>query len=313
MEKYFDGFLYFANWGSCELHLRLPATALSLETAQRYCLTDTASVRERSGKLIFSFQLNEEFEECWDDFENGLSMFLPIRDEIARGDLRSLYLGWLLSAQTHALDDTEEEPPVPPNLGKLTRPQTKLAEFLLIDSDLIAVAARNSPVVNADVPNRDELASWVRSLPESEKNEILIRAISGQEIGMELQSRFSRSRTVVGTVGSSKPRTVIELLEAAEIYREERQAKKKRQAALEREAHLDSLAGPVEAVWDNVEGLVASAQTNNYDLAIERLIDLRELAQRDGDQGGFNRRLALLRKQHVTKRAFTEKLKKKGF
>jgi hypothetical protein len=43
MEEYFDAFLYTANWGSRQLMIRLPARLLDLETAQRYCGTDSAS------------------------------------------------------------------------------------------------------------------------------------------------------------------------------------------------------------------------------------------------------------------------------
>src|SRR2546426_11193826 len=37
MEKYFDGFLYLANWGTHEFQLALPANLLSMETARLYC------------------------------------------------------------------------------------------------------------------------------------------------------------------------------------------------------------------------------------------------------------------------------------
>ena len=36
MEKYFDAFLYLANWGTRIVKLRVPATLLNLETARQY-------------------------------------------------------------------------------------------------------------------------------------------------------------------------------------------------------------------------------------------------------------------------------------
>lgn len=43
VERYFDAFLYLANWGTRELIFRLPARLIELETAQRYCIGDTGS------------------------------------------------------------------------------------------------------------------------------------------------------------------------------------------------------------------------------------------------------------------------------
>jgi hypothetical protein len=37
IEKYFDAFLYLANWGMHELMLRLPRRVLDLATAKQYC------------------------------------------------------------------------------------------------------------------------------------------------------------------------------------------------------------------------------------------------------------------------------------
>ncbi len=43
MEKYFDAFLYLANWGTHVLKLRLPTRLLDAETARLYCAGERAS------------------------------------------------------------------------------------------------------------------------------------------------------------------------------------------------------------------------------------------------------------------------------
>src|SRR6266566_4323904 len=43
MERYFDAFLYFANWGTRQLMIRLPRDLLDLSVAERYCTGDVAS------------------------------------------------------------------------------------------------------------------------------------------------------------------------------------------------------------------------------------------------------------------------------
>jgi len=47
MEKYFDAFLYLANWGTRVLKLRLPSRLLESRTAKRYCGGGSAFVREK--------------------------------------------------------------------------------------------------------------------------------------------------------------------------------------------------------------------------------------------------------------------------
>lgn len=142
IEKYFDAFLYLANWGTHVLKLRLPSKLLDAATARKYCGGDSALVREKSGKVILSLVSEDEEGDVWIEGEGLLSSLIPIRTELGRGDLRALYLGWLLSAQTGELDDEVLEPPVPSGLGQLSESLESLVEFLRIDSDLLHVAAQ---------------------------------------------------------------------------------------------------------------------------------------------------------------------------
>jgi len=48
MGRYFDAFLYVANWGTNKLMLRLPSAALPVKVAKAYCRSDAASVRASS-------------------------------------------------------------------------------------------------------------------------------------------------------------------------------------------------------------------------------------------------------------------------
>jgi hypothetical protein len=52
MERYFDAFLYFANWGTRELMLRLPRRLLDPATAQAYCSAESAAARAKGEHVI---------------------------------------------------------------------------------------------------------------------------------------------------------------------------------------------------------------------------------------------------------------------
>ncbi|HYU85158.1 MAG TPA: hypothetical protein VEK80_10155 [Kribbellaceae bacterium] len=47
MERYFDAFLYLANWGTRRVMLRLPARLLTLGVASRYCVGDLRDTSTR--------------------------------------------------------------------------------------------------------------------------------------------------------------------------------------------------------------------------------------------------------------------------
>jgi hypothetical protein len=72
MDKYFDAFLYLANWGTRELMLRFAAPLLDLDTAAAYCRTDHfASARAHGGFVILSFRSDDDGGESWDDDGSG--------------------------------------------------------------------------------------------------------------------------------------------------------------------------------------------------------------------------------------------------
>ena len=94
MERYFDAFLYFANWGTHELMLRLPRRVLEPATARRYCCGQAASARVKGEHVILEFLSEEEGSDWFEEDEDGsLSSLVALRAEIASGDLRALYLG----------------------------------------------------------------------------------------------------------------------------------------------------------------------------------------------------------------------------
>lgn len=135
MEKYFDAFLYLANWGTHILKLRLPARLLDIKTARPYCAGERASVREKNGKVILTFVSEDEQGDDLVEGSGHLSSLIPVRAELGRGDLRALYLGWLLCVQSGDLDDDDLEPPVPAGLAQLSASLKSVVEFLRIDPE----------------------------------------------------------------------------------------------------------------------------------------------------------------------------------
>src|ERR1019366_1632017 len=79
MDKYFDVFLYIANWGTRILKLRLPNKRLSAKTARLYAVGERAAVRVKNGNVIFSFHSENEDGEDSVESEGLLASIISVR------------------------------------------------------------------------------------------------------------------------------------------------------------------------------------------------------------------------------------------
>ena len=327
MEKYFDAFLYLANWGTHVLKLRLPSRLLDLKTTLLYCSGEQAFAREKGGKVILTFVSEDEEGGSWVEGEGSLSSLISVRAELMRGDLRCLYLGWLPCVQSGELDDEDVEPPVPAGLGQLSATLESLVKFLRIDPHLLHMAARTSQPMEDSRPEKEEIHKWVRKLPGNEKDDILAKLIAGEDLApaTDLLQRFIKERDAGGprTAEQKKRRTVGELLSTTEEHVEqqrrlaaqkaaEEKARHEREAAISRAKHLDEIAGREPKLWNEVENLIATKQPKSYDHAVKLLIDLRDLAVRRGKREEFGARLGALRAAQARKPTFIERLRKAG-
>jgi len=308
MERYFDAFLYLANWGTRHLMFRLPRGVLDEQTADLYCYTDAASLLETNDHLIVSLYADRDPDEYWDETHGELAAMVQARSELAAGDLRLLYLGWLLAVQSDDVDDEDTEPPVPAGLGDLSASLEAIVDFLEIDKDLIAVAAEAS--LPLEEPGNDGLADWVASLPAAEKDTLLtmVAAGDGAQVQALLLRRF-RGNTAVPAGRSGSPRTPAQLRAAAEARaaerkqaeeqrRREEQARKAAARAAAHAKRLDDLAAQGEAPWKQIDEMIATKKTSEYDLAVKLLRDLRALAKRQGEEAGFAKRVLDIRAQY---------------
>jgi hypothetical protein len=106
----------------------------------------------------------------------------------------------------------------------LSAPLHSLIEFLGTDEDLIEVAATVSAPLNAG-PDREELATWIQSQPEKEKNNLLVAAVAepGEGWKNELLRRFEQNaRRTLSAPDTICRRTAGDLLRLVHARVEER-------------------------------------------------------------------------------------------
>jgi hypothetical protein len=321
MERYYDAHLYLTNWGSREVMLRLPADVLDEDTAGRYCLTDSSTAWTRDGNVIVAVTRNGDGDDDFFD-EDGhglLGSIVSIRAELAAGDLRPLYLAWLHSVAEGELADDEIEPPVPANLATLSAGQRSLVDFIRLDHDLLEAAREGSRSRSNAKPTKAQLTAWVRALPASEKDALLVGLIRDEDphVGPRLLRRYHGGHERPDDAGGD--RTVAQILEAAQVrrdararaaatQRERQRAKAERDAAAARQRRLDSLAHEGDRAWTRVTALIDAKKAKEYDEATALLADLREVADRDGQRVPFTARLRELRQRYANRPALLERL-----
>lgn len=139
VSKYFDAFCYYANWGTRQLMLRVPAARLDWAAVGRYCVT-----RKRRGRtsgvasatvvgryVVFDFVSENDSGADWgEEPPTSLAALAPLREEFMRGDLRALYSAWRLRVQAGEVGGQHRAPPKPPGLARPTGAQQALSEFL---------------------------------------------------------------------------------------------------------------------------------------------------------------------------------------
>ena len=322
LEKYFDASVYVANWGTREFHLRLPQERVDFKQLKSILPGKSAHVRSAGKFVIVSFESEVESDDDWDDGTGWMGSLVSLRSDLLRGDLRCLYLGWLHSVECHEFSEDTLEPPVPAGLRELSAPLDSFIEFLGIDGDLVEVAASASAPLK-EGPSRKELATWIQGLPENEKDSLLIDFLSesSERCRLELLQRFRRENGVAANHGAIERRTVNDLLTESRVRSDERAnqlranraedvARKKAKDEADRAVYLEGLVKREKAVWKQVEAYIEKRQPKDYERAVILLVDLHDLAVRQGDEAGFQLRMEELRKTHTAKSAFLGRLAK---
>ena len=197
----------------------------------------------------------------------------------------------------------------------------ELSSFLMIDIDLIAAASEKSaPLVDESI-SKEEVERWIEGLSVERKNALLLRLLDGEgpHLGAEVRRSMERELRPPSKLGSEeRPRTVNELHKRAkeltvqrkrkEAERAERErAKRERARAAARKKHLDGLEGREDELKRRIRELIESKQPKKYDLAVEHLVDLLDLAVRDNSQLEFSKWMRGLREKHAKKNTLIQR------
>ena len=294
LERCFDAMLYMANWGSYQLAFRFPESAVNVSELKPYCVNNIIEVLTVEKYVILNIEIHSEEGGGWIEENNSwLGTLIPLRQAILQGDYRVLYLAWLQAAAVSPdLEQDTQEPPVPPNLQKLSASLQSLIDWLEIDSDLIAAAAQISQTKEN---LKEPFEAWVKALSEKKKTALLVDIVTGESaIASQLQARLRQKFAPASerlSVSNGERRRFSELAVSAKTQRSRRQAKEKATTTAKRHQYLETLKHQQSQIWDTIDGLIARKQAQPYQQAIQHLIDLRDLAELEGKSAIFQTRI----------------------
>ena len=322
LHEFFDGFLYWANWGSPQLALRFPHGILPVDLIDGYDLDDFVTFTRYPDYDILDIHFGEmEGPDEWMEYELG--SLIAIRDELMEGDLRSLYIVWLagqIMIEGYDEDEDEEEdweisvPPVPPAFGTLTAAQQALAELLQVPQELLVAAARHSSA--AVTSTGDDVAAWVKLLPPARQHEYLVR-LARNEPGLsrllvrelrELGQDKTRARPSTG-----EHVTYATLLAESKAIKAQLEREKREQEQLVRQRHLQDIHDHQDDYWQQVELAVTRSTGAGYDEAVRVLIELREVADQFKETQEFQARFRTWVRPHLRRPAFVKRLQDRKF
>ncbi len=330
LHKFFDGFLYWANWGSPQLAFRFPHGVLPDDLIDGYDLDDFVTFTKHRDYDILDIQFGEmEAPDEWVNYELG--SLIAIRDELMEGDLRALYIVWLAGQrmiegydEEEDYDEEEQEgeeedyeisvPPVPLGFGTLTAAQYSLAELLRLPQELLVAAAHHS---EASVSSAgDDFAAWVRLLSPERQQEYLVR-LAHNEPGLsrllvrelrELNQDKSKARPSTG-----EHVTYATLLAESKAIKGQLEREKREQERLARQRHLQEIHDHQDNYWHQVDLAVERGTGSGYDEALQLLIELREAADQFKETQKFQDRFRAWVRPHLRRPAFVKRLQSHKF
>lgn len=337
MQRYFDAHVYSTNCGSCSLMLRLPLSALDQATQEQFTLPSERGAQSNfsvafgispaTDHWILWWEFNDdsgEYERFWghEDGPGWLGRLLPLRDELLRGDTRSLYLGWLARVCNEEFGDVDLEPPLPAGLQALAPAQIALTEFLQIDPDWLAAAASASPALPDSDAADPDMDSWIAQQDMDAMRATMRLLLEGrsQEAERELRQRYlawqrerahnpqAKSRRTVAEIDAGRGMARGKRLEIEQHKRATQEAKR----IAERKQQLERLAANSDMTWAAIDKTLQRGSGLAYDQALQALKNLAEAMGQAGRQAEFQHGLVRLLCVHGKRSAWMRRLAEAG-
>ena len=344
LRQFFDGFLYWANWGAPQLAFRFPRGVLPADILDGYDLEDFATFTRHPECDILDIHFSAMTGPMeWVEYELGSLM--PIRDELMDGDTRALYIVWLASRSPAAsgyydndddfdqpsmygrYDEEEDEdeneadeidgPPVPPGLGKLTAAQQALAELLRVPSEMLKAAAQHSSkAAPRSAPANEDVADLIALLPDERRREYLLR-LTRNEPGLSRllisELRALRPESANATAPRGEQVRFTRLLDESDAIRQQMDREERECEDRARQQRRQEVHDHQDTFWRQATEAAERGSGSGYDLATQLLVELRTVAEHFDEMEPFEDRFRAWIAPHMRRRSLIKRLQDNDF
>lgn len=198
MRRFFDTHVHLANWGTAVFMLRLPREVLDRKTVHAFTVDDILEAESTATHWVLGWHFDSEDGDSYalDAGIDWMASLAPVREELLRGDMRCLYIGWLAAVSVGAVDDEELEPLALDGLDRFTAAQQALADFLNVDVDLLAGVGLDRPSTMTGETEQQLIDAWLSLLPHEEALSLVHLLLTGQgrQAEREAKNRFAAWR-----------------------------------------------------------------------------------------------------------------------
>ena len=316
---WFDLHLHVSSWGTRRLMIRLPQRLVDRSRLDRFLHgVPIVDVWTASDNLVVDVRDDGEEGDPMhlDNCSTILPALAPLRVDLAAGDWRAFYLLWLVAAERGSLDDGAVEPL--PGIAPLNGPLETMARLFDIDGDFVQ-AALEQPEGSTERA-AEARRRVVAAVPDDEKAALLCRLLEDEpHVAAEVRNRLAAAVASVTGDSRSRCRSVAKIRERAATIRVEREAadakrlvaercRRVRDAQRERKTRLDVLRRRGMLAWREAEREINRCNAAAYDRAVDLLLDLKTVAEEDGQAAIFAERLNGLCERHAGKKLFVARL-----
>ena len=312
--KYFDAYLYFANWGTIRLLFRFPQGLIDESAVAPYCDDEYITFENSGNYQVLGIYFDPEYGEGWMQAEAGLSSFVGLRDDLLSGDYRLLYLAWLAKGTLFDVDSDILEPPVPPGLKNMSPGLSHFIAITELDPFLLRAAAEESDELEPSQPI--DYAKLIRHLTRAECDTFLIDLANGRSgVAHALRQRLQSFLPSKRPLAPRRPRTLAQLKQRAKTLQ---LAEKQRRDEIARKKHaqeMEVLSRREDQAWKEVEHLLEHGRriASVYDDVTEKLVKLQQLAENKNNYSAFEMQIQKLVQRYATRPALMRRWRSKGW
>jgi len=297
LKKWFDVFVYYANWGSQIVGFRFNKDTIDIERLAPFQVDDVLMVETSEDHIVVFAQFDENYGDgdYYDLSEERGSFYagyVSLYNAILRGDDRALFLLWLKAMEQGG--DREDRAPLPGGLHALDSELRQLAEFINLDSKRVEAAAQLNPAP----------AAKRTSAPQIECTQYLDRLTQDQSVHYLEQLLTEDPHTVRADLirklrqyipKPTKPSdhaplatiTFGEVEQLADQLHETHMREETEKRAAERRVYFKRLEREADRMWKKARELIERKQTKAYEQAMEILYALKCLASEQDDEARF--------------------------